>query len=223
MKAPLIFRFTFMGGTFKRALNISFFDTAGEDMESLSRMDTQTRYICEADAIIFLLDSLQINDVRDKLQRINRNVFLPDVDSNVSPENIVSRLINLYTSYKGLNGTQPINVPIAFTLSKADALRPLIVDNPSSALHRPGIHYGHVDRLDIQSMSTEIANYLKEWINPNFCNVIGDRFPISKYFGVSSLGSQPAPDGSLSGPVAPFRVEDPLLWIFYQLKLIEGW
>lgn len=224
VKAPLLFRFTFRNG--KQALNIGFFDTAGEDMKSLNSMDIQARYICEADAIIFLLDPLQIDKVRNLLLQQDPHTFLPNVDVEASPANIVDRLLLLFKKVKEIPDTRGITVPVALTLSKIDALHPLIIQDPSSRLRFPSSHsqLGRVDKLEVQSVSTEIASRLKDWIGPGFCRTIETRFPHHEYFGVSSLGSQPDPlTGDLMGPVAPFRVEDPFLWVLYKLKLIEGW
>jgi hypothetical protein len=72
----------------------------------------------------------------------------------------------------------------------------------------------------MQSVSTDIANYMADWINPNFCNIIETGFAAYEYFGVSSLGEQPQND-HLSR-VSPLRVEDPFLWLLYKLGLING-
>lgn len=216
VKAPLIFRITLNNGLYRRAINISFFDSAGEDMTSLNTMSVQNRYICYANGIIFLLDPLQIPSVRESL----RGTFkLPDMDPRASPENIVGRLRDLFERQFNMKPTQKVKVPIAFTLSKADTLLPLI--DPGSAIRRPGEHVGHVDLDDVQSVSTEISNYFSTWISPNFCDIINNNFSSYRYFGVSSLGEQPDAHDHLS-TVSPLRVEDPFLWILSELGLIRG-
>ena len=215
VKAPLMFRLTFENGAFRHALNISFFDSAGEDMTSLSTMLVQNRYICRADGIIFLLDPLQISSVRQQLSTAN----LPPQDSNASPEYIVGRLRDLFEREYHLRATQKVKTPLAFTLSKVDTLAPLL--EPGSELLHPGNHFSQLDLDDVQSVSTEIGNYLSEWINPNFCSVIDKNFAYYRYFGVSSLGEQPDAHNRLS-TVSPLRVEDPFLWMLYKLNLIKG-
>lgn len=215
VKAPLIFRLTINSGGHKRALNISFFDSAGEDMTALDRLSVQARYICHADGIIFLLDPLQISSVRQQLPGVNA----PSYDPKAAPEYIVGRLRDLFERQYNLPATKKITVPVAFTLSKADTLLSII--EPGSALQRPSEHFGILDLADVQSMSTEIANYLRTWINPNFCNMIDHNFARYRYFGVSSLGGQPDANNRLV-KVDPLRVEDPFLWILYELDLIKG-
>lgn len=215
VKAPLIFRLTWSHSNIGRALNICFFDSAGEDMTSFTTMSTHNRYICQADGIIFLLDPLQIPSIRQQLP----SVKLPTTDSRASPEHIVVLLRKLFETQQNLRATQPAKVPIAFTLSKVDTLFPLL--DRGSALHRPSEHLGYLDLDDIQGISTEIDNYLRSWINVNFCNFVHASFATHQYFGVSSLGREPDVHQRLS-TVSPLRVEDPFLWILYKLGLIKG-
>jgi hypothetical protein len=216
VKSPLIFRLTFNSEkNSRRALNISFFDSAGEDMTSLTTMSIQNRYITMADGIVFLLDPLQIPYIRQQLPAAN----MPPADRKASPEYIVGRLRDLFEREHKLRPTQKVKVPIAFTLSKMDTLFHLL--EPGSEFHHPGQHYGYLDFDDVQSVHTETANYLKTWINRNFCNVIHDNFACYNYFGVSSLGEQPDASNRLTA-VSPLRVEDPFLWILYQLGLVKG-
>jgi GTPase SAR1 family protein len=228
VKTPLIFRFTFDNGINRRALNLSFFDTAGEDMTSLATLSAQNRYITHADGIIFLLDPLQIPTIRQTIGKGTEGtketgtfsmVTLPPTDVKAAPEYIVGRLRDLFEREFHLRATQKIKIPIAFSLSKVDTLFPLF--EPGSELHHPGHHPGIMDLDDVQSVHTEIATYLSAWISPNFCRMIDDSFARYHYFGISSLGEQPNAQNRLSD-VNPLRVEDPFLWILYQLGLVKG-
>ncbi len=215
VKTPLIFRLTFDDGRYKRALNLSFFDSAGEDMTSLNTMSLQNRYILHAHGIIFLLDPLQIPSMRQKLPKAN----VPPVDPQASPEYIVGRLRDLFERENNVRATHKIKVPVAFTLSKVDTMFSLL--DPGSALHHPGGHSGYLDLDDVESVHTEIANYLAAWISPNFCDIIHNNFAHYRFFGVSSLGEQPDLDNCLSH-VSPLRIEDPFLWILFRLRLVRG-
>ncbi len=215
VKSPLIFRLTCANGNFRRVLNISFFDSAGEDLTSITTMSLQNRYIAHADGIVFLLDPLQIPSVRQKLPAAH----IPPADANAVPEHMVSRVRDLFEREHKLRVTQKVKIPIAFTLSKVDTLFPLL--EPGSEFYHRSRHYGYLDLNDIQSVHTEVANYLSSWIDPNFCNVIHNSFAYYNYFAVSSLGEQPDNSNHLSS-VIPLRVEDPFLWLLYQFDLIKG-
>ncbi|HLI90703.1 MAG TPA: hypothetical protein VKV37_18580 [Ktedonobacteraceae bacterium] len=215
VKVPLIFRFTFNRGGYRRALNMSFFDSAGEDLTTLTSMSLYNRYILHADGIIFLLDPLQIPLVRAQLPPEN----LPPANPRSSPEQIVGRLRDLFEREHRLRVARPIKVPIAFALSKIDTLFPLF--EPGSEFFHPGWHAGYLDLDDVQSVHTEVATCLAGWINQNFCNIIESSFACYNYFGVSSLGEAPGAGNRLT-EVSPFRVEDPFLWLLYRLALIRG-
>jgi hypothetical protein len=215
VKSPLIFRCTF-NGHHRRALNLIFFDSAGEDLLSLTTMSLQYRYITRADGIIFLLDPLQIPRVRSQIASLNT---LPPANMKASPEYIVSRLRDLFERERKLRASQPVRTPIAFTLSKVDRLFPML--EPGSEFHHPGTHNVYLDLDDIQSVHTEISNYLATWISPNFETMIDSSFARYNYFGVSSLGEQPDESNHLEA-VTPLRVEDPFLWLLYQLGYIKG-
>lgn len=216
VKTPLIFRLTFQDGNHIRALNISFFDTAGEDMSKLQvdALAVEARYICKADGLIVLLDPLQIESVRQQLPAVQK----PLPDPMARPEFIVGRLRELLEGFYHLSGSKKIPIPVAFTFSKVDTLRSLVA--PDSAILQHSGHYGELDLPDVQSVSTEIGNYVQAWINVGFYNEIDFKFANYRFFGVSSLGNEPAANGQVM--VQPLRVEDPFLWILHQFKLIKG-
>jgi hypothetical protein len=217
VKIPLIFRLTLKHGNHIRALNISFFDTAGEDMANLKLdlLSVEARYICHANAIIVLLDPLQLDVIRHQLPNAN----LPKPDPMARPDFIVERLRELFEQYYHLPGTKKIQIPTAFTLSKADTLKPILP--PDSALLRSSEHFGMLDLQDVQSVSTEIGNYMQSWIRPGFYQDISLKFATYSFFGISSLGRQPDTSNRVAD-VNPRRVEDPFLWLLYQLNLIKG-
>lgn len=215
VKLPMVFRLTFGDGKRLRALNLSFFDSAGEDMESLDTMSTEARYICYASGIVFLLDPLQIDAVRERLPE----EYLPPRYPYAEPQYIIERLRELFERQLELPATTKIKTPVAFVLSKVDSLLPLI--DPSSALFMTGEHFGHFNLTDSQSVHTEIWNYLQAWTGAGISNRVETNFETFHYFGVSSLGRMPDRSGKLE-TVSPIRVEDPFLWILYQLDLVKG-
>lgn len=212
-KTPMIFRITFP----KKVVNLVLFDTAGEDMQSLDTMSAEARYICYADGIIFLLDPLQIDSVRQQLA--GTSIRLPPIDAGADPQLIVERLRQLYERQFNLKGTRKIRKPVAFTLAKVDALYGIL--DPASGLHRTGGHDGFVNLDDMQSIHTEIASYLQNWIGHSFENYVRAHFAMYQYFGVSALGQPPNENNEVES-VSPHRVEDPLLWILYKLGLVKA-
>jgi len=215
VRQPMVFRLTIQDGSRLKAVNISFFDSAGEDMTSLDILSTEARYICFASGIIFLLDPLQIDTVR---QMLPENA-LPTKDPTAEPTYIVERLRELFERQFHLSPTAKIKTPVALVLSKADTLLPII--EPGTALRMTGEHFGYFNLADAQSVHTETLNYLQSWMGAGFSNRADTGFSKFHYFSVSSLGGAPTKDGKIQ-TISPIRIEDPFLWILYQLGLIKG-
>lgn len=212
-KTPMVFRVTLENKGRRRAVNLVLFDTAGEDMCSLDLMSAEARYILYADAIIFLLDPLQIESVREQLPEDDLPPFLLDA----APIPIVERLYEIHQQHFKLKSEEKIKKPIAFALAKIDTLYSII--DPSSVLRYTSNHRGALNLADTQSVHTEISSYLQTWLGPNFNNLTHSQFKNYKYFGISALGAPPV-NGEV-GSVSPLRVEDPLLWILSELSLIK--
>ena len=212
---PMPFRLSRSSGNSLRALNLVFFDAAGEDMESLDVMSREYRYITTAAAVIFLLDPLQIPQVRQKLQ----GAPLPPEIFTADPGFIVDRLRELYERAGLVRPEQPVSIPVAFTLTKIDALYPLL--GRDSLLRRPGEHFGSFNDDDASSVHEEVWGYLRTWLGGGFTTRAEHGFSQGHYFAVSALGCNPGPDGRIE-TVSPIRVEDPLLWILRRMKIIPG-
>ena len=214
-KTPMVFRLKSTDGRRLWAINLSFFDSAGEDMTSLDTLAAEARYICSASGIIFLLDPLQIKAIRQRYPGDD----LPEYNGLAEPAYIVERLRELFERQTGVPATTKVKTPVAFVLSKVDTLLPMI--DPGSALRMTGEHFGHFNLSDAQSVHTEIWNYLQSWMGSGFCNRVEADFQTYHYFGVSSLGRPPM-EGRRVETVSPIRIEDPFLWVLYQLGLIKG-
>jgi hypothetical protein len=216
VKEPLLFRLTTSNskGQVKEAVDLSFFDTAGEDMQSLTTLNVEARYIFHAAGIVFLLDPLQIPSVRVQLNPDNLPPLLPD--SN--PIGIIDRLRDLFEKNGQVAPNQGISIPVAFALSKTDALEPIL--KPRSQLRQNSLQVSNrFNEQDFQSVHTEVEGYLNHWIGSGITNRINHGFSNFRYCGVSSLGRPP--QGGMLQSVNPIRVEDPFLWILKQLHVID--
>jgi hypothetical protein len=221
VRYPLIYRFSlkrrFLGITERLRVNaLTFFDTAGEDLTNSDTMSTENRYLANADGIVFLLDPLQLRSVRERLEG---RVPLPSVEED--PMNVIGRVAGLVRSsarWRGSSG--PMNVPVALAFSKIDAVRSLV--DPGSPIHRGAQHDGFFDLSDAAAMDASMRAYVDDWVGSAFHRFIRDNFRTCSYFGVSALGSAPDRDGRLATGAAPFRVEDPFLWLLHQLGVVPG-
>lgn len=218
VRYPLVYRFfnERKSGLFGRARvsTLVFFDTAGEDLDHIDSMSTETRYIANADGLVFLLDPLQIPVVRDRLVG---HLQLPDEEG--SPDQVLFRVADLIRRFRGLGPTQLIDTPVAIALSKVDAVRSIM--DPSSPVQHASQHRGFFDLADSDAVDESVRAHLAEWAGTGLQRLAAANFRTVRYFGLSALGSPPDPSGRLVSGVAPFRVEDPILWLLARLGVLD--
>ena len=214
-KTGMDFRITFKQAS--KALNLTFFDSAGEDMQTEDLMSREARYIFAAHALIFLLDPLQNDSIRQRLGLTATD--MPIRDRAADPEAIVDRFLDLFERKKNLSATAKVEIPVAFVVTKIDAIKKIL--GPESPLHRTGEHFGAYNLTDAQTVHTDIQTLFDTYMGRGFTNKINIRFSKYRFFGVSALGQPPITEAIVE-TVSPIRVEDPFLWLFNSMNYIKG-
>ncbi|MDR0537649.1 MAG: tetratricopeptide repeat protein [Tannerellaceae bacterium] len=221
-KMPLMYSLSFLKKNLfgrekiSNVSTITFFDTAGEDLNAIDTMRTENKYIYNSQGIILLIDPLQIPEVRDQLK--STGIKLPN--ENADTEDIIGRVAKLIRQASGLtNIKKRIKIPIAVAFSKMDALNELLQDNPD--LFSSGNHNGFYNLTDANSISTLIENCMNKWGGNALIRNVKSNFQTYSFFGISALGSNP--DESKTIPkFRPTRVEDPFLWLLYKNDIIKN-
>lgn len=228
VKQPLIYTLTFkqsgsmFGGLFKSNKNkisnvvtIAFFDTAGEDLDSEDTMKAVNRYIYNSSGIIFVLDPLQLEQVRDMLPG-----GTPLPERNTEIEDLLSRTANLIRKANGIKIDKLIDIPVAVAFSKIDAVESLI--DPSSSINYTSKHIsnGYFDLSDFEDVNGTMESLVRSWGGENFANQLSTNFKDYAYFGMTALGCNP--ESNKITKLRPHRVEDPFLWLLYKHKLIKA-
>jgi hypothetical protein len=223
-KMPLIYSLSFLKKGFFglgkekpfKISTVTFFDTAGEDLNAMETMRTENKYIYNSQGIILLVDPLQIPQVRDQLK--SKGIKLPR--ANAETEDIVERVANLIRTASGLtNKKKLIKIPIALVFSKIDALDEILKDNPE--LFSSGNHKGFYNLTDANNIRLLIESCMNEWGGTALINSVKHNFKTYSFFGISALGSNP--HGSNTIPkLRPTRVEDPFLWLLYKYDIVKG-
>jgi len=215
---PLIFTFSFADEA-KPEINIAFFDVAGEGIVDTAYMDIYAAHIRNSTGILFLVDPLQLRAIGRKIQLKNR--LEHDMQFFDEPTEVLSGLVEDYI-YKQGGGVSEI--PTAVVLTKTDLLHALRDDGeyvrPSSHMFRNYTHKGYFNLTEFYNIDGEVEEFIGQ-VDPNFRNALKRRFYHLGFFGVSALGSQP--DGQRVASFAPVRVDEPLLWVLYQLGYVEGY
>jgi GTPase SAR1 family protein len=213
---PLIYALTISGNSFFKRNNtiiyITFFDTAGEDLSDEDTMSSVNKYIGQSSGIIFLLDPMQIQNVRDKtdpaIVTASSGTGIHDL---ADPADILRRVSDLIRDANNLGKSEKIPIPIAATFTKIDALGPLLhpgcivlEDSPHRSLHA-------FNQIDSDNIHAEIESMLSDWGGWDFPQQLSVNYKKYGYFGLSALGK--APKGQNIDVIRPHRIEDPLLWL----------
>jgi GTPase SAR1 family protein len=223
VQLPLTFSLTFTGhgfldkGRIKKAVTISFFDTAGEDMKSEDTMSIVNKYIYRSDGILLLLDPLQIDRVRDCL---GQSANLPQKETET--EDIVPRVTELIRKGwkgRGLDSGEKIKIPLAVALSKLDALKPLM--HPQMQLMASSKAGTAFDKRDFDAMDAEVRSFIMQWKSEHLIQQVTTAFASHGFFGLSALGNPPTTTGDIPS-IMPHRVADPFLWLLYKNGLIRS-
>jgi hypothetical protein len=213
VREPLVARLSF-GGARGSNSNLVFFDSAGEDLQSLDVLEREARYITQSHGLVLLLDPLQIPAVRDEL---SGDVELPD--EAVDAYSMMGRVTGLIREARGIPADRQIDVPLALAVSKFDAVRPLLPEgHPVFSLPA---HDGRFDPKVAASISAAVRSDLADWLGERLDSFVKEEFERTAYFGVSALGEGPVA-GRLPNGVAPHRVEDPILWMLDSWGALPG-
>ena len=215
---PLMYTLLFQNNKNKieKAVPLTIFDTAGENLDDENVMAVVNKYIYFSKGIILLLDPLQLPMVRESLA--GKGINLPP--EHTDPVDILTRTINLIRKGQNMKMSQKIDIPIAVTFTKIDATRSLF--DPSMSINQPSNHVnrGNFDETDANTVNLDMQALIQEWYGSELLNLLKANFDSYAFFGVSALGSDP--DTSKKIPqFRPFRVEDPFLWLLWKNKIMK--
>lgn len=201
-------------------------DIAGEDLEA-AESKINLSFLGRADLVIFLFDPLAIQNIRDALE----NLIPRQRAVGQEPQRVLQTV---------LRHIGPGRPHLAVCLAKVDALQRLadhnspispVFANPGSTMTRESI--GRVqgsgpgyDDDAARLLSEEVRSTLMLLNGTVIVNMVEN--PANKvvlphrFFATSALGD--AADGELLPPhgITPFRVLDPLLWIFHEKGIIPS-
>ena len=221
-REPLVFRFTTeerrrIGHSGPQHNLLSFFDTAGEDLISQASVQENVRYLTAADAIVLLLDPLQMRGARKLAKPGTR---LPEEGrTEDNPVNVLERVTDLVMTIDG-GPKKKIRKPLAIAFSKLDALTHDLKE--TSPLRRPAPDTPFFDETDSQEVHAEILRLLTRWDGARIDSIAGKYYQRYRYFGLSALGETPTADNKVSPRgIRPYRVADPFLWALGEFGAIK--
>ena len=204
VRIPLIYRIKFKQKSIleSKIIDLVFFDACGEDIENKETISTYYDYIFGASGIIFLIDPMNYQEVRDSLPpHLQTNIFPYALSKN--SEDIVEEVVSLFDSHikKGVM-EKKIKIPVAFVLSKSDLLRNIV--GYGSAIFDEPNHYKGFDEEDIDIISEEVRDLISQWQSPRLIDLADSFYEVKKFFAVSALGALPDQTLNLSSPISPY-------------------
>ncbi|MBV9281549.1 MAG: hypothetical protein JOZ41_15830 [Chloroflexi bacterium] len=209
---PLIYTMAFedpKAGT--KRINLILYDVSGEDIENDERLRTYCRFVLNSDALIFLVDPVNMLGLYDDL-RLDRLQERP-----ASPADAVLNLVkNFYRDHLEIKFGEPIPIPLAVTISKSDLLKMLSRDSP---IFRNSNRGDVLSPEDLKVVDEVVRDLVERHEDPTFvmnCRV----FQPHHFFAVAPTGSSPDPDGKYA-VLAPCRCLDPFLWVLNQIGIIQ--
>lgn len=215
-KEPLIYYLRVFEGDRPLVYTFAFFDTAGEDLVTLERMTSLSLYsfISQAAGIVYLVDPLQVPYINKRIKMEAKPPVGPDA------ADILNNICQIIRRNRGQKSGSRIDIPIAVTLTKIDVLMKTpenldedkVVFGACSSLHIPR-ETGKYDAENFEQIDAELAEYIRRTMGNNFIQIVNG-FEKHCYFAVSALGCNPVTE-KLPRGVAPFRVEDPFLWLMH--------
>ncbi|MEM7013296.1 MAG: hypothetical protein AAF585_17630, partial [Verrucomicrobiota bacterium] len=198
-----------------RSATLALYDTAGENLDSASEAERMVQYLRVASGLIFLIDPLQIQRVRDRIPNPPK-IAGGDIGFT-DPQVIIGNVLDLLEKNGALNAGERLQLPVAVVLAKSDALRDQGLMPETRIWNSKRGHRLALDQTLINDVSGMFGEFLQRYAPDAYATIV-QRFPNHAFFGVSATGCAPDEDGFPF--IAPWRVEDPLLWLMGQLQLI---
>jgi GTPase SAR1 family protein len=217
---PLVYLFTrTIAGRLRSrtaSLTLVLFDTAGEDLRQREMSELHLRYLNAADAVI-LLDPLELPGAQAALHgsaKERGGTLAGDLMSDQM--DVVVRVTELLRKRdKGR-----LAIPAAVALSKIDELRESM--ERQSALHRTRDPIGALDLNDREAVDEQVRALLHQWQAGMVDRYLSQQYDDYALFGLSALGAVPEGETVARSGIRPYRIEDPLLWLLYRFKMLDG-
>ncbi|MGH3738649.1 MAG: hypothetical protein ACRDT6_24050 [Micromonosporaceae bacterium] len=198
------------------SLALVLFDTAGEDLGRRDLVDLHLRYLTAADAIIFLVDPLELPGAAADTREEARATTVPDAN----PLHVLGRVTETLRSGHELRPGQRLKVPMAIALTKIDVLQPSL--EQQSPLHQPRPRSAQLDLDDRDAAHEQVRALLHSWHAEGLDHYLDHNYAEHAFFGLSALGGLPKDGAVAPGGIRPYRVEDPLLWLLHRFGMLDA-
>ena len=212
----------------ENAIDIIFYDIAGEDLRDDSGIRNNGFNIKDSSGLIFLIDPTNFSRLSD-LFRFSDAALIEAIPEENSNQAIFD---TLYNNFLGFDRDKS-QIPFALAVSKADLFKYVNFDffknKPENRIQHmldDEIHRGAVNMPSIKGINQEVRELLSYLHEEGIINNAISCFKYVNCFALSSLGKKPIVEqisnpetnetvekGFVDAPLEPFRVKDPFYWI----------
>jgi len=215
LRPPLVFSFATEGSGLRRSRRtlLSFFDTAGEDLTSEASVELNTRYLRSADAVLLVLDPLQMAGGRARAGHDVRPPERPAVDN---PFQVLQKITDLLQDGRRAG---KVSKPLGVAFSKVDVFWDWMA--PAAPLRRAEPVEKGVDERDGLDVNAQVQVMINDWDGRQIDTFLRANYRCFRYFGFSALGNHPTGTRVPSVGIAPYRVADPFLWLLAELGAVR--
>jgi hypothetical protein len=200
-----------------RPVTLAVCDTSGKNFNTQDDITEKTRYLTCASGLIFLIDPLQLLPVQ---QLVSPTVQSPALQLLTAPNLILGRVVQELSRHGLVERDRKLTTPVAVALTKCDVLRDAGLLEPHCLWYQDVHHEGNYNLRLHNELNDIFSAYLKQW-DPAVWTAINTHFKHVAYFGLTATGCSADEQGRFAR-IAPWRVEEPLLWLLYQAGLIPG-
>ena len=183
-------------------------------------MDIFAAHIRNSSGVMFLVDPQQFKAIGRKVQLMNHLDY--DISAASEPMEVLSGLVENYI-HKQHSGIS--DIPTAMVLTKSDLLTAMGYEGgylrQNSRIFSRYNHREFFNLTEARIVGYEVDDFIRT-ADPNFRNALTRRFARLGLFAVSALGAHPDVVHKRVANFAPIRVDEPFLWILYQLGFIDG-
>jgi hypothetical protein len=223
LQEPFIFQLIFKDES-KFPLTLVFFDVPGEGMLDQEFVEIFAPHIKNSAGILFLVDPLQFKKIRNKML-VTLDQTHSSVEMSETPLEPRDVILTLHQNFIGHQNNAKTNIPTAVVLTKSDLLQSIAGENddylPSNSnVFNNYVHRNELNLTEFQNINGEIGRFIEN-IDQAFKDAIDVSFTNTAYFAVSALGTNPV-EKEITGVINPIRVDEPILWLLYELGYIDG-
>lgn len=176
-------------------------------------MELNARYLRSADAVLLVLDPLQMAGGR---ARAGHDVLPPEGSVVDDPFLVLEKITDLLQDGRRAG---KVSKPLGVAFSKIDVFWDGM--RPEAPLRRAEPQEKGVDERDGLDVNAQVEGMLNDWDGRRIDTFLRANYRRYRYFGFSALGNHPTDNRVPKVGIQPYRVTNPFLWLLAELGAVR--